>query len=38
VPPVSEEEARRMLAPPWERGPDDWPQRVPPRIGPESGS
>jgi len=27
VPPVSESEARRMLAPPWERGPDDWPQR-----------
>jgi hypothetical protein len=27
VPPVSQEEARRMLAPPWERGPDDWPQR-----------
>ena len=27
VPPVPEEEARRMLAPPWERGPGDWPRR-----------
>jgi len=38
VPPVSEEEARRLLAPPWARGPDDWPQRPPAPDGPESGS
>lgn len=38
VPPVSEDEARKMLAPPWERGPDDWPQRVPPPNTPQSRS